>query len=164
MITIYITESIFSNSSDSFNVANSKNLGEIKDKKVYFSPFEALFLVESKKAEAIRNKPLTESQLISFFQKKDKDFFIKYLVFKELRKKGYIVKTGSKFGADFRVYEKSMNHAKYIVYPVKQSEKINWNEFISKNRISHSTAKKLLLAIIDSENNVLFYETDWVKI
>ena len=55
-------------------------------------------------------------------------------------------------------------HAKWLVYPIKQSEKSNWNEFISKNRIAHSTGKKILLALVDSEDNVLFYEIDWKKI
>ena len=169
---IYIAEHrIFSNSQKAQEIQNSKNLGEKTQGKVIYSPFEAFFLVETQKAQALNtktNKSLKEQELITLLSKKNKDFLIKYLVFKALKNKGYIVKTGSKFGAEFRVYDKSIKfgskHAKYLVYPIKQSEKSNWNEFISKNRIAHSTGKKLLLAIVDSEDNVLFYEIDWLKV
>ncbi|MEK6859783.1 MAG: tRNA-intron lyase [Nanoarchaeota archaeon] len=165
---IYITrDRIFSNSQKAAETQNSKNLGEKSQGKVIYSPFEALFLVETQKANAINaktNKSLKEHEILAILSKKHKDFLINYLVFKKLTQKGFSVKTGSKFGAEFRVYDNSMNkHAKYLVYPVKQSEKSNWNEFISKNRIAHSTAKKLLLAIVDSEEDITFYEIDWVK-
>jgi len=40
------------------------------------------------------------------FKRIDKKIQIKYPVFKDLREKGYIVKTALKFGADFRIYDK----------------------------------------------------------
>lgn len=164
---MYITENrIFSNSQKAISLTN-KNIGELISGKVIYSIFEALYLVETNNAELIHiktNKILKEQEIIKIFSK-SKDFLINYIVFKKLKQKGYIVKTGSKFGAEFRVYDNTLNkHAKWLVYPIKQSEKSNWNEFISKNRISHSTGKKLLMAIVDSEDNVLFYEIDWKKI
>ena len=165
---IYITgDRIFSNSQKGVSIANEKSLGELNSGKVIYSQFEAFFLVENNKAEIINiktNKILKEEEILKIFSKNSKDFLINYTVFKKLKQKGYNVKTGSKFGAEFRVYDNGMNkHAKWLVYPIKQSEKSNWNEFISKNRIAHSTGKKLLLAIVDSED-VLFYEIDWKKI
>jgi tRNA-intron endonuclease, archaea type len=163
---LYVSsERIFSNSQKAVSFQNSKKLGELKNGKVIYSPFEALFLIENKSAEPFKNnKKINEHELIAFFSKKDKNFLTKYLVFRHLRNRGYVVKTGLKFGEEFRVYEKRANHAKWIVFPAKQSDKINPKEFISKTRVAHSTAKKLLLAIIDSEEDILFYEIDWVKI
>ena len=164
---IYLSsDRIFSNSEAAFHLENSKKLGEKTSEKIIYSPFEALFLVETNKAEITKgNKPLSSENLISLFSKKHKDFLTKYLVFKNLRNKGYIVKTGLKFGSEFRVYDKNNHnkHARWLVYPVK-SEKINLDEFISKNRIAHSTGKKILLAIVDSEEKIIFYEINWLKI
>jgi len=156
-------ENIFSNSNKAFSIQDSKDIGEKSNNKITYSEFEAFYLFETNQAEIIKTKSLTEEQIINEFSKKDKQFSIKYPVFKALRKKAYIVKTGSKFGAEFRVYDKIGNHAKYIVFPIKQSEKLNLHELISKTRIAHSTAKKLLLAIVDKED-VLFYEINWLKI
>ena len=174
---IYIAgDRIFSNSQKALSLQNEKNLGEKTQGKVVYSSFEAFYLVETQKAQALNtktNKILKEHELITILSKNNKDFLTKYQVFRALKNKGYLVKTGSKFGAEFRVYSRPKNlkdfsdnhpHAKWLVYPIKQSEKSNWNEFISKNRIAHSTGKKLLLAIVDSEDNVLFYEVGWMKV
>ncbi|MDD5193613.1 MAG: tRNA-intron lyase [Candidatus Nanoarchaeia archaeon] len=163
---------LFSNSQKAFTLENTKKLGERKDNKIVYSEFEALYLAETYKAQIIKNsKTLSNNEIIKFFSK-DKYFWEKYCVFKELRKKGYIVKVGIKFGGDFRVYSRPKNlrdfsanhhHAKYICYPTN-SEKIDIKELISKTRVSHSTGKKFLLAFVDKEDDVLFYEIDWIKL
>lgn len=166
--SIYLSASqLFSNSQKAMTIQNSKKIGELKEGKVIYSPFESLYLIEIGKSEIFKeNKKISKENLIKLFSKKDKEFFTKYLVFKELRKKGYIVKAGLKFGGDFRVYDKNnfnSSHAKYICYPIK-STKIETKDFIAKTRISHSTGKKLLLAIVDSEEDIMFYEIDWVRV
>ena len=92
---------------------------------------------------------------------------IKYPVFNDLRERGYIVKTALKFGADFRVYDKGARpgkkHAKWIVFTDHESKKISWNDFSAKNRVAHSTRKNLLLAIVDEEGDITYYEVKWVK-
>ena len=92
---------------------------------------------------------------------------IKYAVFKDLREKGYIVKTALKFGADFRVYPKGVKpgkkHAKWIVFVEHETGKLTWHEFAAKNRVAHSTRKNLLLAIVDEEGDITYYEVRWIK-
>lgn len=162
---IYIVgDRIFSNSQKAFQLENSKKLGELSNGKVIYSSFEAYFLFENNSCEIIKNKKLSSKELTGFFSRRDRDFMIKYLVFRHLRVKGLVVKTGAKFGSEFRVYEKGKNHAKWLVYAIRQSEKLNPVDFISKSRIAHSTGKKILLAIVDSEEKIIFYEIEWRKI
>ncbi|MBS3075472.1 tRNA-intron lyase [Candidatus Pacearchaeota archaeon] len=160
---IYIlANKLFSSSQKAFTLENVKKLGEKRDNQIVYSEFEALYLVETYNAQIIKNnKILSNHEIIKLFSK-EKSFLTKYYVFKELRKKGYIVKAGLKFGGDFRVYEKNNPHAKYICYPFS-SEKIDIKDLISKTRVAHSTGKKLLLAFVDKEDDVLFYEIDWIK-
>jgi tRNA-intron endonuclease, archaea type len=156
---------IYSNSKQAY-VLNQKSLfGEKKQDKVNYNPLEVFYLVENKELEVFqRDKKIKKEDLLKIFQKKDKDFQTKYLVFEDLRKKGYVVKTALKFGADFRVYEKKKKeHSKWIVFVQKESKKIDWKEFASKNRVAHSTRKNLLLAITDDEGGIIYYEINWVK-
>ena len=110
---------------------------------------------------------MTKSELLSRFQKSDKKISTKYLVFKDLRTKGYIVKTALKFGAEFRVYDKGKKpgkeHAKWLVITDRESNKAYWHEFSSKNRVAHSTKKNLLLALVDEEGEIIYYEVKWIK-
>ena len=84
-----------------------------------------------------------------------------------MRSRGYVVKTALKFGADFRVYERGTKpgqaHAKWILYPVRESEIMTWYEFAAKNRVAHSTRKNLLLGIVDNESDVTYYEVNWLR-
>lgn len=158
---------ISSNSQKAITLQKTKNIGELKNNQIIYSTFEALYLIETKKAELFKNnKKVSREKSIKEFIRKDKEFYIKYLVFKYLRKKGYIVKTALKFGEEFRIYEKNKHnsHAKWIVFPIKYTNKIILKELISKSRIAHSTAKKLLLAIVDSQEDIVFYEIEWLKI
>ncbi len=168
IISKFTGAKVTSSSDDSFSMCERSCLGEKKDNKIEYSLVEALFLLyERKMTVFLGNKVLTEEQFIKKIKKTDKRIETKFAVFKNIRKKGYIIKTGLKFGADFRVYDKGAkpgkDHARWILYCVQENEAINWHEFAAKNRIAHSTKKNLLIAIVDEESDVSYYEISWLK-
>ena len=136
-----------------------------KDASVHLSFLEAAYLIDRDKLTVYKNKK--KLNLITYATKKDKQFLVRFLVYKNLKDRGYIVQTGLKFGAEFRVYDKGVkpgkDHAKWIVYPVYETEKLTWFDFSAKNRVAHSTKKKLLIAIVDAEHDVTYYEIQWQK-
>ena len=159
---------IQSNQPEAIQLCRKSSFGEQIEEKIQYTLSEAYFLVEKNKLSIISgNKELPKTDLIKKFQRIDKKFNIKYPVFKDLREKGYVVKTALKFGADFRVYEKGAKpgnkHAKWIVFTEYESKKTSWHEFSAKNRVAHSTHKNLLLAILDEEGDITYYEVRWVK-
>jgi len=161
---IYFPE-LSSNSQQAITLAKSKNIGEFKKNKVIYSNYEAYYLIETNKANPYKkDKKISQSKTLKFFSKKDKEFQTNYLVYKDLRKKSYIPKTGLKFGAEFRIYEKNKQHAVYLTLITTANQKLNIKDFIAKNRVAHSTAKKLLIAIIDSQQDITYYEVNWAKI
>ena len=95
------------------------------------------------------------------------NFWVRYQVYKDMRNRGYIVKTALKFGADFRVYDRGIkpgeDHARWIVYPVHEASVLTWYEFAAKNRVAHSTKKRLMLGIVDDENDCTYYEVRWMR-
>ncbi len=162
---VLISEKISSNSKEAQNLFATKNFGERRGEKIFYSLSEALFLVQDKKMgiEDYKNKVLSENEILRKFERIDKKFKNKFIVFKDLRKKGYIVKTALKFGAEFRVYEKRKTHSKWILFPVSENKSITWQDFSAKNRVAHSTKKNLLIAIVDEETKVSYYEIRWIQ-
>jgi len=163
-----IGETISTNESEAFSLYKKSSFGEPVGEKIQYTLSEAFFLLEKNKIEIYsKNKKISKTELEKKFQRIDKKFSIKYPVFKDLRKKGYILKTALKFGADFRVYEKGKKpgkaHAKWIVFAEHETKKLSWQEFSAKNRVAHSTKKNLLIAIIDEESDITYYEIKWVK-
>lgn len=159
---------ISSNSPEAYLLNKKRQLGEKIREKIRYSFYETAYLLDTNKLELIqKNKRISFQEFINKIRKFDKKIQINYPVFKELREKGYILKTALKFGSDFRVYEKTKTgvhkHAKWILFIGSESDKLNWKEFSAKNRIAHSTRKKLLIALVDSEEKITYYEVSWTK-
>lgn len=95
-----------------------------------------------------KRKALTPEAFLKKIRKIEPQFWTKYCVFRDLRNRGYIVKTALKFGADFRVYERGVKpgeeHAKWVVFPVHEGSVLTWQDFSAKNRVAHSTKKKIV--------------------
>lgn len=144
-----------------FQKLHSKGFGETKEGMFILNSYETLYLFEKKKI--IFNKEITFEQLL----KKTKTKLSQYLVYKELKEKGYRVKTGLKFGSDFRVYSKetngSMIHADWLVIIKHQKDKVSTQELFSQNRVAHTTKKKLILALVDDDYSISFLELTWKK-
>lgn len=141
----------------------------LENGQVQLSLHEALYLFEMKKLnlKSIAGRKLSLKGFLRKAKKFEPNFWTRYCVFKDLRKRGYVVKTALKFGADFRVYDRGIkpgeDHARWVVYPVHESENLTWYEFAAKNRVAHSTKKRLLMGIVDAESDVTYYEIRWMR-
>jgi tRNA-intron endonuclease len=163
-----IGNTITSSSAEAFSLYEKSSFGEKVSGKIQYSLSETLFLVEKEKMSVLSGKKeLSKDDLIGKFKRVDKKIEIKYPVFRDLRERGYVVKTALKFGAEFRVYDKGAKpgtkHAKWIVFTEQESRSSQWHEFSAKNRVAHSTKKKLLLAILDEEGDITYYEVKWIR-
>lgn len=161
-------DEVISGTIEAKSLYNQSRFGEIIKNKVYYSLAEALYLMERGKiAITFKKKKLTPNSFMEEAKKLEPNFFTRYCVYSDLRSRGYIVKTALKFGADFRVYAKGKKpgeeHAIWIVYPVKETSALTWYEFAAKNRVAHSTRKNLLIAIVDEEGDVTYYEIRWLR-
>jgi len=140
----------------------------IKEQRVEYSLVEALYLLETEKLKISDSiKTLKFEKFADKAAKLENNFWTRYKVFKDLKSRGYILKTALKFGADFRVYERGTKpgkaHANWILYCVDENDKLSWREFAAKNRVAHSTRKKLLIGCVDEEGDVTYWEISWKK-
>ncbi len=153
---------------EAHNIYDQSRYGEVSDSKIQYSLVEGLYLLEKGRVEIINNKKKIEfDDFIKKAVKKEPNFWTRFVAYRDMRNRGYIVKTALKFGADFRIYDRGIkpgeDHAKWIMYPVKETSNFSWYEFSSKNRVAHSTRKRLLVAVIDEENDVTYYSIEWTR-
>lgn len=161
---------IAQDSNETRDLYNKTRYGEPQDsKKFHYSLLEALYLMERGKLKLIdlKDKEIDRDAFTKKALKIEPNFLTRYAVFRDLRRRGYIVKTALKFGADFRVYERGVKpgeeHARWVVFPVSEAETLTWFDFSAKNRVAHSTKKRLLLGIVDAEFDVTYYEIKWMR-
>ena len=161
---------ITENSDEARELYNQSRFGTlIENGKVELSLLEAIYLMEKNRlaVSSDSGKLLTFEMFLKRARKAEPNFWIRYRVFRDMRNRGYIIKTALKFGADFRVYDRGVkpgeDHAKWIVFPVHEGSTLTWHEFSAKNRVAHSTKKRLLLGIVDDENDVTYYSVAWIR-
>ncbi len=141
----------------------------LPNKTLQLSLIEALYLIDKNKivVHNSKGKEISFEKFVRSASKIEPNFWTRYVVFSDLRRRGYIVKTALKFGADFRVYDRGVKpgeqHAKWIVYAVHEGSILTWQEFAAKNRVAHSTKKKLMVGIVDDEGDVTYYEIRWIR-
>jgi len=153
---------------EAHNLYDQSRYGEIKDNKVQYSLVEGLYLLEKNRVDILDNKKkLSFDDFVKIATKREPNFWIRYVAYRDMRNRGYVVKTALKFGADFRIYDRGIkpgeDHAKWIMYPVKETSSMTMYEFSAKNRVAHSTRKRLLLAVVDEELDTTFYEISWIR-
>jgi tRNA-intron endonuclease, archaea type len=136
-----------------------KGFGEKNEKELVLDLYEGLYLLENKK---IIIKKITKKEIMQIGLKYDKNFYSKYLVYNELRTKGYCIKTGLKFGFDFRIYPKGkimgQSHSEFGLNVLKESEKLSMTQISRLTRLSGNIHIKMIIAIVDNENSINYYE------
>jgi tRNA-intron endonuclease len=133
------------------------------DAPLLLDPVEALYLLEEKminitnNGEKVSKKKLLDIQLETFSGFKDK-----YLVYKELREKGYVATPGIKYGSDFAVYEEGpgREHAPYVVQIMSEDDYLSASEIVKAGRLASTVRKAFIIAVV-YEENVRFIEFNW---
>jgi len=161
---------IIHDDSESQSLYDSGRYGVIlENNNLQLSLIEGLYLMEKGKVKIYSQskKPIKFDDYVKKAQAIEPNFWIRYCVYKDMRNRGYIIKTALKFGADFRVYDRGVkpgeDHARWIIYPVSEGSALTWYEFAAKNRVAHSTRKRLMLGIVDDEGDVTYYEVRWMR-
>lgn len=143
--------------------------GKILDDRLILSPCEALHLIERKKLEIKEGKKKLNKK--KFFERAcdiDEEFPQKYAVYKDLRERGFLVRTGFKFGTHFRVYERGVKlkrgpksakeHTKWIVHAIPERFQCSYAELSRAVRLAQNIRTHLIWAVVDEEGDVTYYE------
>jgi len=146
-----------------------KGFGEERGGRQELSLIEVLYLVENDKMQVTDGKKkLDFKELLRIGNSVEKDFYSKYLVYKDLRNRGLLVRTGLKFGTDFRIYERGSTiksgHSKYLVHVVPEEYTCSFPELARAVRLSQNVNKKMIYAIVDEEGDVTYYLIDRVRL
>jgi len=146
--------------SDALNkIHRKRGFGDLIDNRLYLTIVEGLYLLERGMIKVIFNdKEVTFEEILKLGDI-EHNLLGKYIVFKDLKEKGYHVKTAFKYGCAYRIYRGSVEeeHADYIVDVFMEGEKIDANILSAHVRIAHSVKKDMIFAFVDSDNDITYY-------
>jgi tRNA-intron endonuclease len=141
----------------------SRGYGTSKNKKLILTFCETLFLV-SKEMIAVKNKKTRKKigfqQLLSRYQMLEENAWAKYLIYRDLRSRGYVAREGFGLGIDFRVYERGeygTATAKNLVLGIQEGQPVSMEDLIRALKNAHSLKKELVLAVLNRRGEVVYY-------
>ncbi len=141
------------------------SFGELEEGRLTLLDVEALFLIEKDKAlvSDSSGRVMTFPELVEHFSKKDPDFWLRYLLYSDLRRRGYIVKPGYGPKLEFRVYRRGAvagkEPAKYLIYGLVEGKTISLSELRAISNKAKLSKKDLVLAVIDRQGDITYYDT-----
>lgn len=139
-----------------------KGFGD-KDKDGYFlKSFESLYLLYTQKLILKKGKKKIDfDSLMELCQKKDSEILTKFLIYRDLRNRGYVVKDGFGFGSDFRVYERGHfgeKGAKFLIFGFIEGQKEKMGNLQSKVEQITQMGKEPVIAVIERRGEVIYYK------
>ncbi|MEM4312379.1 MAG: tRNA-intron lyase [Nitrososphaerales archaeon] len=144
-----------------------KGYGEKREGKLILAPYEALYLVHIEKAQVFKKRELMSfEKLLNYIKRKDKKIMTKFLIYKDLRNRGYVVKEGFGFGSDFRVYDRGdygSKSAKYVVFALSEGTEISLKELPKIVNEIYNMGKEAILGVVERRGEVIYYKLSKAK-
>lgn len=125
--------------------------------------YEALFLLSKGIIEVEDEKTGEEvnfQNLLKRFQSVDENAWVRYLIYRDLRSRGYVAREGFGLGIDFRVYDRGeygKETARYLIFGIQEGQPVTVEELARALRYVQSLKKRLVLAVINRRGEVVYY-------
>jgi len=135
--------------------------GRLEQEGVKLSDQEALYLLHRHKIEITG---YTFNSLFSDFAKRP-GFLRSFLVYRDLRERGYVVQAGPH---DFRVFKRGekpgTGESLYLVRVLSERDPIRFVKLIEEVVASRNMRKQYVLAVVDDEEELTYYEIKLQKL
>lgn len=141
---------------------SDRGYGEINNKFFFLKPFESLYLLYYNQLIIHKkNKNIDFNSLMETCIKYDENILTKFLIYRDLRTKGYVVKDGFGFGSDFRVYEHGafgIKGAKYLIFGFDEGKQEKIYSLQKKINQIIIMGKEPIIAVIERRGEIIYYK------
>jgi tRNA-intron endonuclease len=150
-------------SSEGIEELSTRGYGVLEDGKFRLTFYEVLFLLGKEAIELDDEKTgekLGFQDILELFQSVDKDAWVRYIIYRDLRSRGYVARDGFGLGIDFRVYERGdygKATAKYLIFGIQEGQPVTVEELARTQRYVQSLKKDLILAVINRRGEIVYY-------
>jgi len=150
-------------SSEDVEELSSRGYGVAENGNLVLAFFEALFLLSKGIVEVEDEKTgrkVNFQRLLKQYQSVDEDAWVKYLIYRDLRSRGYVTREGFGLGIDFRVYERGeygTATATYLVFGIQEGQPVSVEELVRAMKHVQGLKKRLVLAVLNRRGEVVYY-------
>jgi tRNA-intron endonuclease len=141
------------------------------DDELHLAPEEIMILLDRGRIEVKSSETqekLLSEELVSHFSTINTNFWSRYLVYKDLRNRGYVVSIGTRITAPFRIYSRGgkpgESVSKTIIYPIPEGEDLDLDLLDQIVKQAKIDRKKLLLSVVDRLGDVTYYQASQLEL
>jgi len=147
---------------EGMRILAEKGYGLVEEKSILLDPIETLYLMHRGVIEVkdMNHHTLTFEALLKRLCETDKDLWLKFIVYSDLRKRGLIVKRGAMSLTFFVDKRGEKVFKRYLVACLREGSRIGFLELESFFRRSIESDRELIVAIVDKEGNVSYYTVE----
>jgi tRNA-intron endonuclease len=142
---------------------SSRGYGISENGELMLTFYEAMYLLDKEilevKDEKTRKK-MSFQDVLKHFQLTDENAWVKYLIYRDLRSRGYVVREGFGLDIDFRVYKRGEygeETAKYMIFGIQEGQPVTLAKLAQAQRHVQSLKKRLVLAVVNRRGEVVYY-------
>lgn len=138
----------------------TRGYGEKEGNEYVLKPYEALYLMQAKRL-TVKGREMTFDSFFELLLKHDRNMMTRFLVYRDLKSRGYVAKEGFGFGDDFRVYERGeyeKKPARYVVFGVSEGANMTAKNFASAVEQIEKMGKDAVVAVIERRGEVIYYK------
>lgn len=139
-----------------------KGFGEQEKDGYFLKPFETLYLLYTDKLVLKKiKKKIDFNAMMDIAQTDDSDILTKFLIYRDLRNRGYVVKDGFGFGSDFRVYERGQfgeKGAKFLIFGLNEGQTEKMGNLQKTVEQITQMGKEPVIAVIERRGEVIYYK------
>jgi tRNA-intron endonuclease len=156
---------------DSVRVSDKDRLGELEGSgygsregnELVLRDYEALYLLYVKKLELLdkAEKKVSFEKLAELAQTRASDSWTRFVIYRDLRSRGYVVREGFGFGTDLRVYERGdypKKPAKYVVFALDEGIEKGMGDLQKSVKEMAKMGKEAIIAVIERRGEVIYYK------
>jgi len=124
--------------------------------------YEAIFLLYTNMIKVLEeDKEISLNNLVDFALLRDSNAWTRFLIFRDLRSRGYVVREGFGFGSDFRVYDRGdygSRPAKYVVCGLNEGTKMTIKELNDNVNQIKKMGKETVIAVLERRGEAIYYK------
>ncbi|WNY25964.1 hypothetical protein MsAc7_15360 [Methanolapillus millepedarum] len=144
--------------------------GKMMDEdRLQLSLVEALYLMEQNRIEIfnLNSEKMTPDEFVEHASSIEPDFMKKYAIYKDLKDRKFVPKTGFKFGTHFRIYEKvesldKIPHSEFLLHVISPDHLFKMPVTSGAIRLANSVHKRMIYAA-DTGRKIEYIEFERIK-
>jgi len=153
----------------SVDALSSRGYGTAENDVFTLAFYEALYLSDKQMLE-VKDKKGEEvdfQSLLQCYERLDENAWVHYLIYRDLRSRGYVVREGFGAGIDFRIYERGAygkDTASYLILITQEGKPMPIQDLTNALQRCQSQKKEMILAVMNRRGEIVYYSVSELHI